>query len=81
MYSVPDYQCGGYSHGKKPLAIYQVTVVLYGCRPGYEGSSNDKCYLNVIWMFNFGQNILDQFVTFQQCSGPNIPRMFLFDVI
>ena len=41
--------------------------------------SGHKYYLNVIWTFNFGRNILDQL--FQQCSGPNIPGMFLFDVI
>ena len=43
--------------------------------------SGHKYYLNVIWMFNFGRNILDQLWTFQQCSGPNIPGVFLFYVI
>ena len=31
--------------------------------------------------FEFFRNILDQFWTIQQHSGPNIPEMFLFDVI
>ena len=43
--------------------------------------SGHKYYLNIIWMFNFGRNILDQLWTFQQCSATNIFGMFLFDVI